>query len=275
MTQRQSQVTLLTVGKFAQICRTTPRTIRFYEKKGLLKPALIDTFSGYRFYNPKQAREVFKIKLLQNFNLSLKDVSKSIKKYNEYGFLEEKLGKIKEEIEQKQKEYLFLKDVNNFLFGKKELKRFLKTENIGPFMLFATTIKHGRYDQIDNYARDLYRQAKKFKIKTTDKYIILYLEPDRYGPGGIDMELGLISIKKANIKLPSSYYFKTLPKQKAVIYDYKGPEQYLTFVHKRLFYDDYFKKHKFSNLPFDWCVRNFVNTKSQYDYLTKVVYPIE
>src|SRR3989344_5455139 len=104
MTQRQSQVTLLKVGDFAQICRTTPRTIRFYEKKGLIKPILIDEFSGYRFYDPKQAREVFKIKLLQNFSLSLKDVSKSIKKYNEYGFLEEKLGKIKEEIEQKQKE---------------------------------------------------------------------------------------------------------------------------------------------------------------------------
>lgn len=275
MTQGQSQVTLLTVGKFAQICRTTPRTIRFYEKRGLLKPALIDEFSGYRFYDPKQAREVFKVKLFQNFDMSLKDISKNIKKYNEYGFLEGKLSKIKEEIEEKQKEYLFLKNVNNFLFSNKKLENFLEVQNTGPFILFATALRKGRYDQIDNYVKDLYKQAKKYKIKATDKYILLYLEPERYGPGRIDMELGLICRQKLNVKLPSSYYFKKLPKQKSAVYDYKGPHPYLTFVHKRLFYDDYFKKHKFSDLPFDWYVRSFPNTKSPYDFFTKVVYPIE
>ncbi len=275
MTQRQSQVTLLTVGKFAKICRTTPRTIRFYEKKGLIKPALIDEFSGYRFYNPRQAREVFKIKLFQTFNMSLKDVSKNIGKYKEYTFLEGKLSKIKEEIEQKQKEYLFLRNVNNFLFSNKNLENFLKVKNIGPFILFTTLLKKGRYDQVDNYARNLIEQAKKLKIKTTDQYILLYLEPERYGPGGIDMELGLICAQKSGVKLPQNYYFRTLPKQKAVIYNYKGPHPYLTFVHKRLFYDDYFKNHQMEKYPYDFYIRSPFNTKSPYDYLTKVVYPIE
>lgn len=275
MTQGQSQVTLLKVAKFAQICRTTPRTIRFYEKKGLIKPTYIDQFSGYRFYDAKQAREVFKIKLFQKFDMSLQDIQKSIKKYNEYGFLERKLKKIKEEINEKLKEYQILKDVNNFLFSDKKLENFLKVQKVGPFVLFAKTLKRGRYHEIDDLAEELIKQAKKLKIKTTDKYILLYLEPERYGPGGIDMELGLICVQKANVELPSGFYFKTLPKQKAALYDYKGPHPYLTFVHKRLFYDDYFKKHKFSNLPFDWYVRSFPNTKSSYDFLTRVVYPIE
>lgn len=274
MTQGQSQVTLLKVAKFAQICRTTPRTIRFYEKKGLIKPAFIDQFSGYRFYDPKQARQVFRIKLFQNFDMTLQDIAKNMKKYKEYSFLEGRLNKIKEEIEQKQKEFSFLKNVNNFLFSGKRLESFLKVQNVGPFTLFTTALGKGRYDQIDNYAENLYRQAKKFKIKTTDRYILLYLEPERYGPGGIDMELGLICRPKIKVKLPSNLYFKTLPSQRAVVYDYKGPHPYLTFVHKRLFYDDYFKKYKFAGLPFDWYVRSFPNTKSPYDFLTKVVYPI-
>lgn len=275
MTQGQSQVTLLKVSRFAQICRTTPRTIRFYEKKGLIKPAFIDEFSGYRFYDPKQAREVFKIKLFQNFDMSLSDISKSIKKYNEYGFLEGKLNKIKEEIEQKQKEYLFLKNVNNFLFGNKKLEKFTTKKNVGPFILFAKLIKHGRYDQIDNYAENLRKLAKKFKIKTTNTYIALYLEPETYGPNNIALEIGLICDKSSNIKLPSNYYFKTLPKQKAVVFEYKGPLQYLTFVHQKLFYSDYFKKHSMKKYPYDFYVKSTLNTKSPYDFLTKVVYPIE
>jgi len=274
MTQGQSQVTLLKVAKFAQICRTTPRTIRFYEKKGLIKPALIDEFSGYRFYDPKQAREVFKIKLFQNFDMSLSDISKSIKKYREYSFLEGRLSNIKEEIEEKQKEYLFLKNINNFLFSKKDLKSFLKIENVGPFVLFATNIREGRYDQVDNYSRNLYKLAKKLKIKAKDKYVLVYLEPEKYGPGGINMEVGLICVEKKNIKLPSGYYFKTFPRQKAIVYNYKGPFGYLTFVHQRLFYSDYFKNLKFKNFPFDVYIYSYVNRKSPYDYLTRVVYPI-
>lgn len=207
--------------------------------------------------------------------MSLKDVSKNIKKYKEYPFLEKKLNEIREEIDKKQKEYLFLKNIKDFLFSNKELKNFLKVENIGPLTLFATHLKKGRYDQLDNYLRDLHKQAKKFKVKTTDEYVLLYLEPERYGPGGVDMELGLICRQKSNLKLPQNYYFRTLSRQKAAMYEYKGPHAYLTFVHKRLFYDDYFKRHKFSNLPFDWFVKNPENTKSPYDFLTKTVYPIE
>src|SRR3989338_472751 len=74
MTQGQSQVNLLTIKQFAEVCRTTPRTLRFYEKKGLFKPAVIDTFNKYRFYHPSQAREFLKIKLLQNFHVPLKQI---------------------------------------------------------------------------------------------------------------------------------------------------------------------------------------------------------
>lgn len=275
MTQGQSQVTLLKVAKFAQICRTTPRTIRFYEKRGLLKPALIDQFSGYRFYDSKQAREVFKVKLFQNFDMSLSDISKSIRKYKEYTFLEKKLHEIKKEIDDKNKEYSFLKKVNDFLFSKEKLEAFLKTKNVGHYTLFTILKKNGRYDQLDDYVKDLQKQAEKLRIKATDKYILIYLEPERYGPNGIAMEVGLICAQKSADKLPPNYYFREIPKQKAVVYDYKGPHAYLTFVHKRIFYDDYFKKHLIEKYPYDFFVYNPFNTKSPYDFLTKVVYPID
>ena len=36
------------IGMFSQICRVTPKTLRHYDEIGLLRPARIDRFTGYR-----------------------------------------------------------------------------------------------------------------------------------------------------------------------------------------------------------------------------------
>lgn len=43
---------LLSIHEFAHVCRTTPRTLRFYAQKGLFKPIKIDQNNKYRFYDP-------------------------------------------------------------------------------------------------------------------------------------------------------------------------------------------------------------------------------
>ena len=108
MTHGQSQVNLstssrqghLTIKQFAEVCRTTPRTLRFYEKKGLFKPAVIDAFTKYRSYHPRQAREFLKIKLLQNFHVPLKQIKTSFAENT----LLSRLKILKEEIAEKEKE---------------------------------------------------------------------------------------------------------------------------------------------------------------------------
>src|SRR5579864_5587967 len=110
MTQRQSQVKLLNISQFAQVCRTTPRTLRFYEQKNLIKPVKVNKSNGYRYYNPYQARDFLKIKLLQNFNLSLKDLKLTVNQNVDSTFGTE-IKKLKQEIKEKQSEMNFLKKV--------------------------------------------------------------------------------------------------------------------------------------------------------------------
>ena len=38
------------IGEFAQIAQVSGRQLRFYDQLGLLRPALIDHQSGYRYY---------------------------------------------------------------------------------------------------------------------------------------------------------------------------------------------------------------------------------
>ena len=41
---------MYSIGMFSQICRVTPKTLRHYDEIGLLRPARIDRFTGYRYY---------------------------------------------------------------------------------------------------------------------------------------------------------------------------------------------------------------------------------
>ena len=42
------------IGDFSKLSMLTVKALRFYEKEGLLIPAHVDEWSGYRFYEAKQ-----------------------------------------------------------------------------------------------------------------------------------------------------------------------------------------------------------------------------
>ena len=39
----------MSVKEFAALCGVSARTLRYYDEIGLLKPAAVDKYSGYRF----------------------------------------------------------------------------------------------------------------------------------------------------------------------------------------------------------------------------------
>ncbi len=45
---------MLRIGDFSTLSRITIHMLRHYDEIGLLKPALCDEFTGYRYYNEDQ-----------------------------------------------------------------------------------------------------------------------------------------------------------------------------------------------------------------------------
>jgi hypothetical protein len=45
---------LMTIGEFARASRLSAKALRLYDELGLLRPALVDPLSQYRFYDPAQ-----------------------------------------------------------------------------------------------------------------------------------------------------------------------------------------------------------------------------
>ncbi|OBR95472.1 HTH-type transcriptional activator mta [Clostridium ragsdalei P11] len=73
MTSHKSE--LVSIGKFAQKSGVTLRTLRYYDKIGLLKPCAY-TESGHRLYNVEDFGKLQKILTLKFIGLSLEDISK-------------------------------------------------------------------------------------------------------------------------------------------------------------------------------------------------------
>lgn len=278
MTQGKSQVNLLTIKQFADLCRTTPRTLRYWEKQGLFIPAMIDVYNKYRLYSPRQARDFIKIRLLQNFHVSLKEIKGSIQDQTINIFLQNKLFGLQEEIAEKEKEYVFLKKIDSFLFNQHRFKNHFKKESFGPFLLFCIKIENAQYHKINEYLTNLITSAKRLGLKCEEGGLTFYLT-NIYQPKSAPLEIALIcKSKKLSNKvknLPENYYFKNYPKTLVLTYIHKGPYEYLTLIYQKLY--DYIddQKQELDGLVFEKYIYDPANTKSKYDYVTKIFFPIK
>ncbi|WP_139906138.1 MerR family transcriptional regulator [Clostridium thermarum] len=52
------------IGQFSKLSKTTIKTLRYYDEVGLLKPEVVDDFTGYRFYTTDQLVKLHYIQLV-------------------------------------------------------------------------------------------------------------------------------------------------------------------------------------------------------------------
>ena len=67
------------IGEFSELSKTTIKTLRYYEKEGILIPAYVDEETGYRFYETSQLPELAKIISLRQMGLSINNIKSILK----------------------------------------------------------------------------------------------------------------------------------------------------------------------------------------------------
>lgn len=91
---------MLEIKKFAELCNCTTQTLRFYDKKGILKPTYIDSSSNYRYYLESQARDFVKVKQLQEAGFTLHEIQSVINEEDEkiFELFDQKIEKQKKQL---------------------------------------------------------------------------------------------------------------------------------------------------------------------------------
>ena len=65
---------MITIQGFARLCGCNTQTLRYYDRIGLLTPAKVDEWTGYRYYEEEQAMLFVKIKNLQQADFSIEEI---------------------------------------------------------------------------------------------------------------------------------------------------------------------------------------------------------
>lgn len=64
------------IGDFSRLSQVTIKTLRYYDEIELLKPARVDSFTGYRYYSAEQLPRLNRILALKDLGLSLEDIAR-------------------------------------------------------------------------------------------------------------------------------------------------------------------------------------------------------
>ena len=67
---------MLKIGDFARLSQVPVKTLRYYDELGLINPAFIDTFTGYRYYSVEQLPRLYRLLALKDLGFSLEQIGR-------------------------------------------------------------------------------------------------------------------------------------------------------------------------------------------------------
>ena len=90
---------MLSIGAFAQIGQVTHRQLRHWDSAGLLVPAHVDEFTGYRSYDPSQLKQLHRIVALRRLGFGIDDIAAMLDEGVDTDFLTKQLRIRQAEVE--------------------------------------------------------------------------------------------------------------------------------------------------------------------------------
>lgn len=107
------------IGDFSKLVRVSPRMLRHYEKCGLLYPAEIDKFTGYRQYSAGQIPLLTNIVTLRDLGFSIDEIGDILPRFEDAAYMNKilraKAASVKSTIEAEQDKYNRLMQMSDWV----------------------------------------------------------------------------------------------------------------------------------------------------------------
>jgi DNA-binding transcriptional MerR regulator len=221
---------LLTAGVFAQLARTTKRTVTWYDEKGLLNPIHIEP-NGYRYYKPSQIIDFQVILLLRKLGFSIEEVKAYLTKNHTLNklFASQKII-ISDQIKHLQQS---LTTITQYYANLEENGTLTApvSKTINSFSIYYIQ-KEGPYAKIHDYAQEL--QSYFAKIPQNATYLTLFSEG--YQPQKTAMKIGVIMTDAMKLKESSMLIVQstTIPSFQALTSTHHGSGALLSLLWQEL-----------------------------------------
>lgn len=164
------------IGQFSSMSKTTIKTLRYYEKEGLLKPIYVDLNTGYRYYDTSQLVDISKIISLRQIGISIKDIKKILDGYD----MMEILNNRKQEIEKNLITYNIEVSKINYLMEESNMKNEIFIKEIPSYIIYYRDGIIEDFSKISGFALQAGTECQKanpnLKCITPEYCYISYLD---------------------------------------------------------------------------------------------------
>lgn len=75
------------IGELSRLCKIPVKTLRYYDKEGLLPPDRVDAFTGYRYYGAEKLAQCYRILAMKALGFSLQEIKEQLLTSDERGLL--------------------------------------------------------------------------------------------------------------------------------------------------------------------------------------------
>ena len=260
------------IGDFSSMSKTTIKTLRYYEKEGLLKPVYVDLNTGYRYYETSQLMEISKIISLRQIGLSIKDIKNILNGYN----MVEILNKRKKELEDNL--VLFNMELSkiNYLLEGDNMKNEIFIKEIPSYVIYYCDGIISDFSKIPEFVLQAGEECAKvnpnLKCITPDYCYISYLDGE-YKEKDIKIRYGQ-AVEKVG-KETDRIKFKMMDAITAVCIYHKGAYDNLRYSYNIIlkFIED--NGYEVIDNPRECYIDGCWNKDNEDDYLTEIQFPIK
>ena len=261
------------IGEFSKISGLSIKTLRYYDKEGILVPADRKSDNAYRLYDEKNYKRALFIKSLRQLDFSISEIKDTLficaDENDLYFVLNEKKQLILKEIEQKNELIRKISLSVNSVKKEEVLMNYeVEVEQI-PSIQVASIRYVGKYEDCGKYAGKIFRSIKG---KADGDFFNLYNELEYSEEADIEVCVPIKSVISS-----SDINCRTIPGMKAITTMHKGSYENLGNAYKALF--DYAKTNNYEvETPIrDEYIKGpgMIFAGNPHNYLTKVIIPIK
>ena len=263
---------MLRISEFSKLSHLTIKTLRFYEKEGLLKPASVDEWNHYRFYETSQLDTAARIKSYRQLGLSIEEIKAVFAGIDVKEILQEKLIELTKEKHSIESRLSII----NSIMEEKEMK-YQVTEKVIPEMIVYTaeTVLKNYSDimtWIPSVGQECLELNPEMNCSETAYSFCEYLDED-YKETDIRIRYSEECTRFG--KENEHIRFRTLPETKALSIYHKGSYENINEAYAFLMKYAEQNGYTAAGLLRECYIDGIWNKESEKDWLTEIQLPIE
>ncbi|MBM4422931.1 MAG: MerR family transcriptional regulator [Chloroflexi bacterium] len=184
---------MIRIGDFSKLSQVTVKALRLYDERGLLRPARVDDFTGYRYYSADQLPRLNRILALKDLGFSLEQIAQLLKDdllvEQLRGMLKMKRAEIEQRLEDEQERLARVEARLRQIERENEMSNYeIVIKKIEPVRVAAVRDTIPAYSQQGGLWNELYAQVGQYGAQFAGPALTVYYD-EEYKERDVDVEV--------------------------------------------------------------------------------------